>query len=100
MPKRKPRPPSSRREIVESTIGAVLVTGFLAAIAIMIYQRSTSTGHFGTITKARSLISESPWLKPTRDQDSPKSLSSRKPMGTSSLLVLLRKSMIARTPEC
>jgi hypothetical protein len=46
MPKHKSRPASSRRDIIEVAIGIVLTIGLLAGIAIMIYQRSTSTGSF------------------------------------------------------
>jgi hypothetical protein len=46
MHKHKSRPASSRRDIVEGSIGIVLTIGLLVGIAILIYQRSTSTGSF------------------------------------------------------
>jgi hypothetical protein len=46
MDKHKSRPPLSRWDIIEGSITVFLVIGFLAAIAIMIFQRSTSTGSY------------------------------------------------------
>lgn len=53
MDKHKSRPPLSRRDIIEASITIILVIGFLAAIAIMIFQRSTATGPFREAYKGK-----------------------------------------------
>jgi hypothetical protein len=53
MNNRKSEPASSRRDIIEGSIITVLVLGLLAAIAIMIYQRSTATGSFRDVYKGK-----------------------------------------------
>jgi hypothetical protein len=49
----KSRPASSRRDIIEGSIGIVLAIVLLAGIAILIYQRSTSTGSFRSEYKGK-----------------------------------------------
>lgn len=49
----KSRPPLSRWDIIEGSITIILVIGFLAAIAIMIFQRSTGTGSFREVYKGK-----------------------------------------------
>jgi hypothetical protein len=53
MPKRTWTRPTSRREKVEVLIAGVLMLGLLIAVAIMIYQRSTSTGPFRSEYKGK-----------------------------------------------
>ena len=53
MAKPKWTPPTSRREKVEVLIAGVLMLGLLIAVAIVIYQRSTSTGPFRSEYKGK-----------------------------------------------